>query len=241
IHNPNKEIRNYNWSTLLFTVVDAASENHEYVQAVGRGTSEGLDIELKPAQKIEAFTVVVVPAKGVMPKLIVTPNTGSVLRYDLRGVVKPLAAPFADAADAAGSTARSEVVAEAGKFFPAQAFDINLGETSYTDGPLGDHEKEEGKRFFVAKVTIRNATTTPQSYNWSTLAPVLTASDDEKADWNQVFFKTARNEDATGELKPGEEYTGRIFFQLPADVTAKTLTLTEGESRTYSFDVSGTK
>jgi hypothetical protein len=55
------------------------------------------------------------------------------------------------------------------------------------------------------------------------------------------MLKTARNEPASGSLKPGEVYTARIFAQIPSDLSMKTLLLSEEGSREYSFDVSGAK
>jgi hypothetical protein len=243
VHNPNKEIANYNWSTLRFTVVDASNQNREDIQAVGQSqTRQSLAMELKPAQKVSGYTAIVVPAKGVVPKLIVTPSSGGgVLRYDLRQAVKGLPAPFTSADDATGATVATEVKATTGQAWPLGTFDAELVSTAYTNGPLGEYEAEEGKRFFVATVKLRNGSTSNALYNWSTVEPTLVASDGEKAEWNQVFLKTTRNEGADGELKPGEEYTGRYFFQLPSDVSAKSFSIKEGESRTYTFDVSNTK
>ena len=241
VHNPNKTVRHFDWGTLAFTAVNPASENFEYAQAVGRaGTTETLAIDLKPAQKVDGYTMIVVPAKGIFPKLIVTPSSGgAVLRYDLRGKVKALAAPFADAADS--TTARTDVPAELKTFYPGANFDLKLDSVSYTPGPIGSFEKEDGKRFVVLNVTLRNATTVPQHYDSGTLLPGLVDSDGEKVEWNQTLFKTKRDDNAEGELKPGEEYTARYFFQLPENVSAKSFTIAEGESRAYTFDVSNIK
>ncbi len=243
VHNPNKELLQYDWGTLKFTAVDVQNVNHESVGRVARiGTGESVSLELKPGQKLGVFTAVVVPAKGVVPKLIVQhPEGGPVLRYDLRKVVKALVAPFADSADAAGATAKNEVVAEVGKFYPLLKWDIKLASAAYVAGPLGEHEVAEDQRFFVATVALKNASSLTISYDTATFAPILIASDDEKSEHGGRMLKTARNEYAGGELKPGQEYTARFAFAIPKNVTAKTLQLLEPESRVYSFDVSATK
>jgi hypothetical protein len=121
IHNPNKTERRYYWSTVGFTAVDAMNQNREFVQNAGsRETGEALNVNLKPAQKVEAYTVIKVPAKGVVPKLIVKPESGGVIRYDLRGVAKPLTAPFADPADKTGATALKEIPGQNGQYYPLQ-------------------------------------------------------------------------------------------------------------------------
>ena len=242
IHNPNKDLTALDWGTLRFTAVDPNDQNHEYENAVSKpGTNEPISVELKPAQKIDVFYVIRVPIKGVIPKLIVTHNnSGKVLRYDLRKAVKGLPAPFADAGYASGATGINEIKGEAGTFYPLEGFDIKLVSTAYHEGKLGEYEPDEDKRYLIATVTIKNSNATEASYDNGTFTAALIAEDDEKSD-NLNFLKPVRNEGATGDLKPGQEYTGRFFFMLPKDVKAKTLTVAENESRTYSFDVSNTK
>jgi hypothetical protein len=241
VHNPTTSERHYSWGIIGFTAVDAMNQNREFAQAVGsRTTGEDLNMALKPAQKVEAYTVITVPAKGVVPKLIVKPTEGGVVRYDLRGVAKPLSAPFADAADKSGATALEEIPAQADTYYPMHNFDMKLLSTTYADA-LGDVTPEEGQRFFVATVALRNGTKAEQNYSWGTFKPELIAADDEKAEWSQALLKASRDESAEGTLKPGQEYKARIYFPLPKNVAAKTLTLAEGESHSYAFDVSNTK
>ena len=243
VHNPNKELLSYDWGTLSFTAVDVQNVNHESINKVGRiGTNETIALELKPGQKLGVFTAIVVPAKGVVPKLIVKHvNGGPVLRYDLRKVVKALAAPFAEPADASGATAASEIAAEAGKYYPLLGWDAKLVSSAYAAGPLGENEAGDGKRFFVATIALKNGTSAPISYDTSTFTPLLITADDEKVEFANILLKTTRNETAMGELKPGQEYTARFVFALPKDIAAKTLHFLEPESRVYAFDVSATK
>jgi hypothetical protein len=241
VHNPNKTERRYYWSTLEFTAVDAMNQNREFVQNAGsHETGEALEIDLKPAQKVEGYTVIKVPAKGVVPKLIVKPESGGVIRYDLRGVAKPLTSPFADPSDKTGATALTEIPAQIGQYYPLHNFDIKVLETGYADA-LGETVPEEGQRFFVATVSIRNATKNEQRFYWATFKPTLIDADGEEVEWPQSLFKATRNEAAEGTLKPGQEYKARVYFPLPKNVAAKTLTLAEDESHSYAFDVSATK
>lgn len=241
VHNPNKEEFSYDWGTLRFTVVDAQNVNHEDVQQVGDSqTRQNLNITLKPAQKINAYTVIKVPAAGPIPKLIVrydANSTAAVLRYDLRGQVKALAAPFADPADTTGVTARTEVPAQIGTYYPAMNYDLKLVKVEYSDGPLGEISADEGKKFLVATVAVKNATSAEAYYDYGSFVPALVDSEGEEVAWGQSMLKTTRNEAATGTLKPGAEYTTRILFAVNKDVTGKTLTLSEPDSRVYSFDL----
>jgi hypothetical protein len=240
VQNPNKTPLSYDWGTLKFTAVDLQNTNREAAPHVGNAaTKDKLFIELKPAQKIAAYAAIAVPAKGVVPKLIVQHHDGGpVLRYDLRTVVKGLEAPYAGTDK---STALPEVKGESGQFYPLLDFDVKLVSTAYVATPLGEHELEEGQRFFVATITLKNQSAIPALYDWGTLLPSLITADDEKNEFSGIMLKTARNEGAHGELKPGQEYTGRLLFRIPKDIAAKTLHLSQPESRVYSFDVSGTK
>jgi hypothetical protein len=243
VQNPNPSEQDYYWASLRFSVVDATNVTREYVQNVGQtGSREALTMTLKPAQKVEAYTVITVPAQGTVPKLIVEhPAGGRVLRYDLRAQIKGLTASLADPADATGTTALQEVPAESGSFYPLRNFDAKLVSAAYTTKSLAGLEPEEGQQFFVATFTIKNMSSTPAQYYWSTFTATLVASDGEKTEYNQNLLKGARDESAEGELAPGAEYNVRVFFALPRDVSAKTLYFAEGDSRVYAFDVSKMK
>jgi hypothetical protein len=233
----------FDWSSLSFTAVDANNVNREYEQRVTRiGTNQAVSIDLKPAQKIDVFYVITVPAKGVVPKLIVQHYSGGpVLRYDLRKAVKGLSAPFGDITDATGATALKEINGEAGKYYPTLNHNVKLVSTAYVNTALGEHELEEGKKFLVATVQFKNMWPVELQYDWATFEPSLVTSDGEKVEYNQQMLKTTKNETTSGQLKPGEEYTVRFFFPIDKELSAKTFRIAEPESRAYLFDVSGTK
>ena len=245
VHNPQPQEENFYWADLRFTAVDAQDKNHEYVQAITReGTRVAVNQNLKPAQKIDLVTAILVPAQGEIPKLIVQREEGApVIRYDLRGKVKGLPEPIADPADATGATARAEVPAKAGAFYPLGEFDLKLDAVAYTDEALLERELEAGKRYATVTVTIKNTTSEEHGYYWANFAVELIDADGEKADYTQALVKASRNEAAQGKLKPGEEGRFRFFFPVPANVEAKTLKVglavsVDGESaRTYAFDL----
>jgi hypothetical protein len=79
------------------------------------------------------------------------------VRYDLRGKVAKLAAPFADPADAKGATARKMVPPNEGAFYPVtEFFDVRLDSASYSTEPNMGHKVGAGKRFVNTVFTIRN-------------------------------------------------------------------------------------
>jgi hypothetical protein len=243
VQNPQKSDIDFNRESFVITAVDAKDINH-VASFVGRqGTNEPVGLQLKPAQKLDVFTAITVPATGPVPKLIIQRGSGTpVLRYDLKGKVKPLAAPFADPKDASGATARPEVTGAIGTFYPIQSFDARLDGTGYTTGPIEGQEVEEGKRFFTATITLKNPTISPLEYAAGALKAELILASGEKVEVSATLLRANRDEPASGTLKTGETVTVRLFAQIPTSDNPKTLRLQETEeSRIYVFDVAGSK
>ncbi|MEO7718854.1 MAG: hypothetical protein ABIY70_21860 [Capsulimonas sp.] len=246
VHNPMPREQSYSWSDIRFTAVDAKDINHEFIQAVVReGDTQPLSISLKPAQKLDVVTAIVVPAMGVVPKLIVLRESGApVVRYALSGNVKPLPANVADASDASGATARKEVPAQRDIFYATGVFDTRLDEVAYVDGPLLGRAPGENNRYITTIFTIKNRSQGTQRYVWSDFLPDLRDADGESASYTQALLKATRDESTYGELAPGEEARIRFFFPLPKSVAGKTLKLSEGKqidarvARVFAFDLS---
>jgi hypothetical protein len=248
VHNPTPDKQDFDWGSVRFTVVDRKDINHESKPVVVReGTSETVNMALKPAQKLDVQTVIVVPADGVTPKLIVLREEGAaVIRYDLRGKVKPLAAPFMDTTDTTGATARKLVPAQPGVFYPLGEYDVRLDSVAYTTTALGNGEEAEapgdGKRYVTLLFTVRNAATSAYDYQWGTFQPELKDADGEKYEFKNQILKATKNDAAQGNLKPGEEVRIRYFYAIGNDATAKTFSLNRwvGNDTTHTlvFDVS---
>ena len=246
VQNPTKQEQGVSWNSFKFTAVDAKDTNQVFNNYIAReGTSENYAARLKPAQKIDLVAAWEVPAAGVIPKLIVERESGApVLRYDLRGKVKPLPAPFADAADTSGATALREVPAVVGTYYPLKFFDMKLESVTFTTDPMDKKAPAEGKRYLVATLSIKNATgptANEVSYSYGTFKFTLKDADGEKEEFNEYLMKATRDERAEGKLKPGEEYKFRIYFQVPSDMAGQTLYAREGDSRSYAFDISSFK
>ncbi|GAB4455980.1 MAG: hypothetical protein OHK0029_13080 [Armatimonadaceae bacterium] len=246
IHNPNPQELSFDWSALRFTAVDSQDTNHDYIQAVAReGQNQPLSIRLKPAQKLEVYSAILVPAEGVVPKLIVQrERTAPVIRYDLREKVAALPEPIADTADPTGATARKDVPAVAATWYALGAFDARLEKVEYVAGPLVRREAGKGNRFVTTTFTIRNRTARRERYYWSDFLGEVRDADGEKIPYTQAILKVTRDEAAQGELEPGEEIRIRFFFPVPEGVAAKTLRLSEGriidvrQARAFLFDLS---
>ncbi len=245
LHNPNPAEYHVDWATLKFTGVDSENQNQEYTGLVAKeGTGEKVAITLKPAQKIDVYTAIVpLPAKATVPKLIVQHNEGGgVLRYDLKGLIKGLTAPFADPKDASGATILDTVAAKTGEFYPGRYLDVKYVSSTYTDGPLGENEPEEGKKFFVATFVLKNGSPAPIDVDFTILRTNLVTSDGEKVDHNGGAIKGGRDENLSNHLKPGEEATIRVWTRIPKEVTVKSMAASEGEeARVYLYEIAGVK
>lgn len=242
IHNPQASDMSASWSTFGFTAVDATDQNREYSQWVGAETnSQKLDMYLKPGQKVEAYTYIVVPAAGEIPKLIVLGSGKSVLRFDLRGKVKPLSAPFADPSDTTGSTALAKVPAQMGVWYPTGGFDFRLDSAQFTTGPIRENNPAEGKRYLVLNASIRNKMRSSESLGWSRYGLKLATSEGNAA-WNQWLLQSGRDEGLSKYLDPDEETKGRYYFEIYSNETPQTLTVQEaGDCRPLVYDLSGVK
>ena len=243
-HNPMKSEQHLDWMSFRFTVVDALDNNHENMRFVAReGTNNTVRVALKPAQKIDVWTAVLVPARVALPKLIVASEESGlpVLRYDLRGKVKGIDAPFADPSDATGATVAAQVPAKKGAFNPLGAFAARLENVAYTKEALNEQAPEEGKRYLTAIFTLKNTSNSEQHFDWGKFIATLIDADSEKVEYNQSLLKANRDEKARSKLNPGEEAKVRFFFILPEKTAGKTVLLREGEEgRTFAFEVPST-
>ncbi|MVN86461.1 hypothetical protein GO986_06750 [Deinococcus sp. HMF7620] len=241
VHNPQSRDVRYYWPDLTFTAVDAQDRNYPFAQAVAReGTSERLELNLKPAQKVQVMTVIRVPAAGVVPKLMVA-REAALLRYDLRGQVRKLAAGLADPADASGATPLAQLPATMNAFRSLERFDVRLDDVQFTNDVLGGKAPPAGQRYLSATFTLRSMEPRGSRYAWSDFKPILKDADGERVEYNQMLLKASRDEKAVGTLEAGEEVRVRFYFALPANVNGQSLSLTDGAGRPLLFDISSAR
>ena len=240
IQNPQKTEQFVRFDSLRFTAVDAMNVNHEYVQSWGDAESHNqAALTLKPAQKIDVYTVIIVPAKGTVPKLMILPpgdNDGPILRYDLRGKIAGLPAPIADPADATGATALETVPAAVGAAYPYANFDITVEGFSYSDKPIADEELEEGQRYLFVTLLMKNKAAAESFLRWDTVTPLVTDGDGAELNYKNMFFATG-NREISQNVKAGQEMRVRLCVEVPAGSTPTKLALKEEESRTYEFEI----
>jgi hypothetical protein len=251
IQNPMKSEQYVRWDSLSFTAVDDENNNHEGNNDWGDDEAKGhpkIGITLKPAQTISVMTVVVVPAKGSIPKLMVMPgdDNGPVLRYAMApdkaapAQNKPggLTAPIADPEDSTNCTALETVPGVIGTVYPYGALDVTIEKSEYTTSKLGEYEiEDEGQRFLLITVAIKNDSPNEQFVRWDTFQPTLVSADDEELSYRDMLLANS-NRPFGLTMKAGQESRARLLFSIPKDVTPKTLTMKEGdEGRSYQFSI----
>jgi len=239
VQNPLKTEYYVRFDSLLFTAVDAMNVNNEYVQDWGDEESRNpLELSLKPAQKVDAYTVIKVPAKGIVPKLMVLPgeNNGPILRYDLHEKVTGLTAPIADPADPTGATALETVPGTLGALYPYANFDVKVEGFSYSDQPLADEELAEGERYLFITVLMKNNAGEDSYLRWDTVTPLVTDTDGVELNYKDMLTATS-NRSLEQNVKKDQEMRVRLCINVPAGSTPVKLALKEGESRTYEFEI----
>jgi len=240
MHNPQKGEALLRYDTLSMTAVDSKDQNWEYVRDIGaEKTKEHVDLMLKPAQKLDVYTAILVPAAGVVPKLIVKSSDETVIRYDLRGKAKGMSAPFADPNDKTGATALERIPAQMGTYYPLGCCDFKLESASFSDKPIGDQELEEGARNIVFICSAKNRSKEEIVLRYDTFNCTLSDADGAGVDWNQRMYSASRDADLDTNLKPSQEIKFRYACPVPQDVKLKSFAIQEEEGHTFVYDLSG--
>lgn len=239
LHNPQQQEAFARYDTFSITAVDAKNENHEFINDAGvENTKSSFSMTMKPSQKVDVYTAVAVPAAGEVPKLIIKSSDDLVLRYDLKGKLKPLPAPYADPKDATGASALSTIKGDMGAFYSLGEFSFKLEGASYSEKPVKDYDLEEGNRYVVLNAVIRNDSPIKQFYRYDSFEPKLKDADGVDVDWGQYEYLANRDTSVSLEMEPGQELKVRVLYQAPKDLAVKTFSITKEECRTYDFDVS---
>lgn len=235
VQNPNKEITNLNDATLKFTAIDQEGENHEGMgRLVQKSGAKDLNIDLKPAQRIDCETAIVVPAKGVVPKLMVAHRSGGgVLRYDLHDAITPLEKPYSDN----GTDAADRFAGETGAYYTLLDSDVKYLSTSFKERQLGNNTCDPAKEIYMlSRVTFRMGTPGRGFMRFEGEAV------DENGDkYPMTSIRKASTEDHMASYaEAGEETNGRASFVVPKGVKIAKMRIwetTHGKSSAVEFTV----
>ena len=255
VQNPQKKDLEFSTFNLRFTAVDSKDVNfspepYGFAYIAREGEFVPLKVRLKPTQKIDAYAILTVSSAGVIPKLIVQ-SSGSndqapVVRYDLSKKVKTLPAPYNDPSDPSGATALASITAKPGEFVPMRFSSLRLDSVAFVD-MFDKRAAATGKRWLIVTMTVKNevpAGAANLDVGDCSFAVVLTASDNETDSQQRcglALYKGGREERLRVEVAPGGESALRLVFEVPGDVTGKSLAITEEKARTVVFDLSSFK
>lgn len=239
-HNPNTWPIQFNGSSIKFTGVDQESVNREHHYYFTRAkTGEIFNAELKPAQKVELRTVIVVPAAGTVPKLILQHRTGGpVLRVDTRPYLKPLDTVFADPSDETGMTVLGTVKALNDIYYPLAAIDIRLStqELAKHGKRFGPNTVGDGKTYASVKFTLKGMSPQPAFLRFS-----AEFVDEDGSKYPIVKWSPASTEDHFGSrIEKDEEIGVRFIGVVPENVKIKAIRVVDQSgkaSRMYIFPV----
>lgn len=240
VQNPNKTDRLVRFDSLRFMVVDAQNVNHQCRAQWGDAlTSQQVGLLLKPAQKLEMYTAIPVPAAGEIPKLMVQSNVdndGPVLRYDLRGKVVALPAPIADPADATGATALKEVPAQMNTSYGLDEFAVTMEKSEFVTTALDAGPPSNGGRYLVVTLLVKNLLTRDNLLRWDAFRLALVSADGETLRYRTTLMATA-NRPFSSQVKPDGEVRVRLYFEVPNDAVPQSLTISQRDSHKYVFPI----
>jgi hypothetical protein len=247
VQNPQKVEANLSNYQLKFTAVDAKDVNHPYGNYVAReGSTDELNIYLKPAQKIDVVIPIIVPASGTVPKLIVASEESAapVLRYDLSKSIKGLPTPYAAPKDP--YSAPPSVAAQLGTYYPAKEFDFKLEGVAYSTEALESETLEANERYLMATFVARNPINNDQKRYLLGLINDLefSAADADNNVTKELgeAYKVGRSERIKDypQLVYNAESKFRIGFKVPKDLKLKSINVS-GALRDFAFDISSAK
>ncbi len=252
--NPQKnkdiDLRN---SSFIFTTVDSSNVSVTPSWAGGElaiardNDFTPVDTPLKPGQRLDVYTVFVVPNDVSVPKLVVErlyERESGVVRFDLTGKIKGLPAPFS--ADSNGFKSLEEITAQMGTFYPVGLTDFKLESAEISMLEPGDLRPRAGRRFVRLIFTMKNSMPrgAPNSRvkfcgNEGFFLEFTDAENERQTagGCGENFLKAARNESGDGELTPGQEAKVRYLFEVPEGVAAAKLVVYDEKSIRYNFDI----
>lgn len=203
-------------------------------------THSAVEMNFKPAQKLDVIFLMKLDAAVSLPKLIVKTSNDKVWRYDLKGQIKGLPAPYADPAVKDGSAALDSIPGKVGTYYTS-TFDLRLDKVEYTTKPLLDREAPEEGRLMVVYVTYKNPLQTPQLLQGWTIRPKAFDQDDLEVRESTNGFLTGRDQEIDSQIAPGKEITLRYVLPVTKGTEPKRLELAFDGGRTFAFDISGVK
>lgn len=203
-------------------------------------THSPVSMTFKPAQKLDVVFLIKLDTKVSLPKLIVKTSNDKVWRYDLRGQIKGLAAPYADPAVKDGSAALDSIAAKVGLYYTSY-FDLRLDKVEYATQPMLDKEAPAEGRLMLVYVTYKNPLPTPQMLQGWTIKPKVFDQDDLDVGESSNAFLVGRDQEIDSQIAPSKEISLRYVLPVTKGTEPKRVELAFNDGRTFSFDISTIK
>lgn len=228
VQNPLKTEDRLIWNSFKFTVVSPDDQNQEFGGYLYHPEHKTrFESTLKPAQKVKAMIAIPIHAVGPVNKLMVRRGEGPLLRYDLRGKVKPLVGPFATNE---GIDIAKEGNATLNAPFAHGQLDWTVESVEAVNEPVGRYKAGDGEKMFIVTMTAKNAGLTKFPVTWNTLRPTMKDADGEPFEWLQDFVGMSSGKTISTELEPNDTIRGKLVFRGSANAKPAKLTLLDGKT-----------
>jgi len=242
VHNPQNVLALMRRDMINITAIDSNDKNWNKENCLASEEKrQEVAQDFKPAQKMNVYAVVRVPNAGEIPKLMLTNffDKDSVIRYDLRGKVKGLPAPYADPSDSSGATVPSVIPAKMGEYYPSGVFALKLEGISYTTDPIGDSRPGNGQ-FMIATMSVKALTYTKSLLRHDMFEFKVLDSDGSDIKYSYILLKASSDNKISQELDFGQEVKCRFIFKADKGVTVKSFRFAsacQGKGKPYLYTI----
>lgn len=246
LQNPSPRTIEVN-NPFTFSAVTPTDQNVDSIFVYLEQTKLSLGQELKPGQKIDCFSFVHVPAEGQVPKLMVANRSGvesPVARYDLRGKVEKLVAPYVDTKDPSGATALGVIPAKMGDVCDLGRIDLTVTKLETTTQQLpvfSSDQLEEDAGYVLVSVTIKNFNPDRQALSLPCFKGELIDADGGTIEAGNRFLRSSTLAEFPGDVAYEGQVNGRFYFYAQKGVTYKTLRVSIDGCRPYEISLNDVK
>ncbi len=245
VQNPLPREQNFTYQSWDFSAVSADEQNSKILNKPWIGSNAKYqDVSLKPGQKVAVTAAFFVPANGETPKLIVQRGydaSAAVVRYDLRGKVAKLVAPWSED----GTTTKEQVEMVPGGKYPLGGFDFTVASLEKASTPANVEGPDASKDQWVLKFAMSGVAPEPARLWYGSLSVRVKTDDGDIVEISnyQRLLHASRDDVFDGQIPVGETINVRMILELPKGVTPKVLTIlpieNEIQRRAFIYKVGG--
>lgn len=221
VQNPGKSDRMFFDQSFSFTVVSPDDENFVTDGGTSNGVAglhpdrkEGLNIQLKPAQKVRAIAVIQIHPKGPINKLIVQRHKDTtVLRYDLKEKVKPMKSVFA-------ANEQGFDIQDVGKSmltipYDHGTWDVVVEKSEEVPLSIGDFSLEEGEKWVVLTMAFTNAGVAAAQLNQNFITGKMFDVDGSEFPESLNMINNSSGAAFDQTVEPGATVKVRMLYKAP--------------------------